>query len=242
MIIFVNLILGIIIGWVLKPIVVFFEKKTRFKDVLKISGAKDLTIRFCTTILLAYIFYVVALRVNDYHSGISSVLFLLVFDAVIVSLTYLAMVDLLYMYVPWILTLSLILLLSLINILLTFNTGISGFVTLWNGNPFYPFYNLVAGIGIGVITWAFVRYTQEKDMGSGDIYLGTIMGLIIGMHKILIGFYITIISASVIGIVYALYKRQFKGLRIPFVPFIVLGIMIVILFWGDIVNWTGQYI
>ena len=67
-------------------------------------------------------------------------------------------------------------------------------------------------------------------MGQGDVRIAIITGLLIGVTNIIYWVYIAVFTALIYGLIIASKKKKFKGLRIPFVPFMVLGVILMILF------------
>ena len=96
------------------------------------------------------------------------------------------------------------------------------------------------GIGLGVMLLifilAYVRY-HGAGFGFGDVYLGALMGVILGSPKIVVG----ILSAVYVGgiIAIALVATRKKGIKqaIPFGEFLVLGTYIAFIWGTPIWNW-----
>mgnify|MGYP003805252033 CR=1 FL=1 len=74
-------------------------------------------------------------------------------------------------------------------------------------------------------------------MGFGDAKLAILMGLLLGVSKILAALFFAFFFGAIIGIIsIALQKKKLKS-EIPLGPFLVLGTVIA-QFWGDkIINW-----
>lgn len=83
---------------------------------------------------------------------------------------------------------------------------------------------------LGTLFQLIVLISKEKALGQGDVRIAIIVGLLIGLNNLIYWAYITVFSALIYGLIVAYKKRKFKGLRIPFVPFMTLGCMIVLLF------------
>lgn len=94
---------------------------------------------------------------------------------------------------------------------------------------FSPYNNFLGALLLGSIFQLIVLVSKEKALGQGDVRIALITGLLIGYSNLLLWSYITLFSS----ILYALYigkkEGKLKGLRIPFVPFMILGILLVIL-------------
>lgn len=112
---------------------------------------------------------------------------------------------------------SLILMLSLIVI-----TVILFFIPSYKE---WAFQKLLGAIILGSVFQLIVLVTKEKGLGQGDVRLAIISGILVGMDNLILWLYVTIFSALIYGLVLA-KKKKFKGLKIPFVPFMVLGVVV----------------
>ena len=74
-------------------------------------------------------------------------------------------------------------------------------------------------------------------IGVGDIWLGAILGSILGWPLIGLSLYFAYILGGAVAILLLFFKKAKAGSRIPFAPSLILGAMIS-LWWGDIIlNW-----
>ena len=125
---------------------------------------------------------------------------------------------------------SSILLISLILVNISIFLLKSDSVILINNWRFDAYQNILGAIALGSITQLIVLLTKEKGLGQGDVRISMIVGLLIGFNNILYWSYIAVFSAIIYGIIDALNNRKkLKGLKIPFVPFMVLGAIIIVL-------------
>ena len=90
----------------------------------------------------------------------------------------------------------------------------------------WAFQKLLGAIILGSVFQLIVLLTKEKGLGQGDVRLAIISGILVGMDNLILWLYVTIFSALIYGLFLAKKKKKFKGLKIPFVPFMVLGIII----------------
>ena len=163
--------------------------------------------------LTAYYFFDIANLGTLWETGF----YLIVFSLLMVLLTY----DWLYMEVPilifWII-------LGVIGVNLIFvSMGEWGAVSSLGD---YTFLNKILG---GLVAWFFffclVYFSREKWMGWGDVYVGFLVGLILGWPSVLLG----LMLAFTLGAVYALILLAGKkvGLKteVPFIPFLVSGLI-----------------
>lgn len=144
------------------------------------------------------------------------------------ALSFLAYFDLKRMEVHRNVSFFLMSILLVINILL--------FLLIRDGIQIAPtwkydsYQNILGAITLGAIFQLIVLLTKEKGLGQGDVRIALIVGLLIGFNNLLSWSYISIFSALIFGTLLALMKqRKIKGLKIPFVPFMVLGVIIILL-------------
>lgn len=96
---------------------------------------------------------------------------------------------------------------------------------------YIPFENLLAALILGSVSQLIVMVTKERALGQGDVRIGIIVGLIIGISNIIVWLYITVFSALVYSLYIGIKRGKFKGLKIPFVPFMILGVLIILFFF-----------
>jgi prepilin signal peptidase PulO-like enzyme (type II secretory pathway) len=157
-----------------------------------------------------------------YHYGLSWSALLL---AIILSLLIvIAVYDIIHMEIPDILT-YLTIAFALIFIFLGLNE--KSMLSLENLIP-YGYAILVGGGFLG----ALVLFSHEKWMGSGDILLGVMMGVLLGMPNVLVGLFSAFVLGSIVGLILIANRKKTLKDAVPFGPFLVAGTLIA-LFWGD---------
>ena len=87
--------------------------------------------------------------------------------------------------------------------------------------------NLVIGLLLYLIIYAFNKL-NKKNFGIADMYLVLSFGLILGFPAGIIGFIVGCILAGLFAILYIVKIKRYKGVRIPFAPFLLLGYVIAI--------------
>lgn len=101
-------------------------------------------------------------------------------------------------------------------------------------DDFSILWNIVAGLVGASFIAAIIILTKGKGMGGGDLKLLALMGLVLGWKRLIIAFYIAIITGSFIGLAYGLKKGKIRGQKIPFGTFLSFG-TIVALLWGQMI-------
>mgnify|MGYP002079566036 FL=1 len=180
---------------------------------------------FLLTLSLLFLAY----KVFCEQITIQNVFIFLLLTGLFLVLTFLAYFDFKKMEVHNTTSLYLLISLAILNILLYLifkdSTGIR-VIGEWVYNPYN---NMIGAIVLGSIFQLIVLISKEKALGQGDVRIALITGLLIGMSNLLEWGYITIFSALIYGLILAFKKKKFKNLKIPLLPFMVLGILSVLL-------------
>lgn len=172
------------------------------------------------SILTIKIFYYNSINLYTLISYISLVI-------IFSLLAFLAYYDFVKMEVHSNISFVLMIVLVLLNILLY---SLKGDIQVINGWVYSPYQNILSILFLGTLFQLTVLVSKEKALGQGDVRIAIITGSLIGFGNIIYWSYITIFSALVYGVYIAYKKKRFRGLRIPFVPFMVLGTVLIILF------------
>lgn len=153
----------------------------------------------------------------------------LILAVIIAILIVIAVYDIIHMEIPDILT-YLGIFFSLVFVLLILVT--SNELQITNLIP----YGYAILIGVGFLGF-LVIVSKEKWMGAGDILLGGLMGILLGMPNILVGLFFAFVSGSIVGLALIASRKKTLKDAVPFGPFLVAGTFIAI-FWGDkLINW-----
>lgn len=100
----------------------------------------------------------------------------------------------------------------------------------------------VAAFAAALFFYFLIWVSKGKWIGGGDVKLGFLVGLIVGWPKILFVLFLTYLIGSVVSLgLIALKKKTWKS-RIPFGPFMVTAVLIV-LFWSEQIQfWANRYL
>ncbi|MBP5311461.1 MAG: prepilin peptidase, partial [Clostridia bacterium] len=94
----------------------------------------------------------------------------------------------------------------------------------------------VFGFAFLVISVLYEKKAGREAMGGGDIKLAFVAGMLLGWEKMLGAMLISTIVASIVLLIVRKAAKQDKNTQYPFVPFMVLGIAVMIFFGDFIVN------
>ncbi len=159
-------------------------------------------------------------------------------------LLYLSIYDVISFSIPEIISKRMLLFAAFVNLLflvlkiLLSNTEFSYIFGLINLGSFS---NLVGGIVGGGVIWLVVKISKEKAMGAGDVDILAAIGLMLGVPFIFYSFLYTLFSAAIISVIYVLIIRKFKGVLIPFVPFLSSGFMLCFLLTDSVIRLFSLY-
>lgn len=98
--------------------------------------------------------------------------------------------------------------------------------------PLDPVYDAILGAVVGFVLIALIILFSGGGMGAGDMKLFTVLGIVLGVKKILLTFVIASLFGAIAGIGLIAIKKMEKKQQIPFGPFIVFG-SLVSYFYGE---------
>jgi leader peptidase (prepilin peptidase)/N-methyltransferase len=111
-------------------------------------------------------------------------------------------------------------------------------------HTFFEDYNILWNIAGGLAGSLFIALiiivTKGKGMGGGDLKLVFLMGLILGVKKLIIALYLAVLLGSVLGIIWGIKKGKIRGLKLPFALFLSIGTIISLMYGMDLWNWFGE--
>lgn len=110
----------------------------------------------------------------------------------------------------------------------------------WSGAGFntYLFLDYLGAAALASGFFLFLIWiTKGEGMGGGDVKLGFLLGLILGLSQTFLALFIAFVSGAIVGLVMImLHKKKMKS-ALPFGPFLILGFL-VSYFWGsEIMKW-----
>jgi len=82
--------------------------------------------------------------------------------------------------------------------------------------------------------------TRGKGMGLGDVKFAFLIGLVLGFPKVIPAFYLAFLTGAIVGIILILVKKAKFGRPIPFGPFLVMGMLIIMFFGERLLRFLGQ--
>lgn len=86
-----------------------------------------------------------------------------------------------------------------------------------------------------------IALISNGGMGGGDIKLMAAAGLFLGWKNILIAFFFSCLIAGLTGVILIVGKKRGRKDKIPFGPFLALGILTAMFYGMDIIRWYLQF-
>ncbi|WP_067727543.1 prepilin peptidase [Oceanobacillus damuensis] len=167
-------------------------------------------IEFLTAALFAFSFYSIGFETEL----ITALLFVSMLMIVLVS-------DITYMLIP--------------NKLLLFFLPL--FIVLRIIEPIEPWWSAIGGAIIGFGLIFIIILISRGGMGAGDMKLFGVLGIVLGMEKVLLAFFLSCLIGSVIGMMLILFKIIDRKQPVPFGPYIVLSALITYFYGNTLINW-----
>lgn len=93
---------------------------------------------------------------------------------------------------------------------------------------------LAGGLTAALIISLIILFTKGAGMGDGDVFLFLLLGLLSGIDLLVIVFLLIVWSASIVGVIKAIYQHKLRGVLIQFAPFISLGGLIVLIYRSNL--------
>lgn len=117
----------------------------------------------------------------------------------------------------------------MINLSVFIIKGYTAELSIFNNWIYSPYQNILSTLILGSTFQLIVLISKEKALGQGDVRIAIITGLLIGYPNLIIWTYITVFSALIYGLIIGFKQKKFKGLKIPFVPFMVLSAITILM-------------
>ncbi len=111
---------------------------------------------------------------------------------------------------------------------------------LFGGGPLLV-KDAVVGLLIGGgLFYAIFQFSDGRWIGGGDVKLGIFFGILLGARDAFIAVYVAAVAGAVVMSVLLLTKKVTRKTKIPFGPFLILGILIAGLYGSVLWGWYSQ--
>lgn len=100
--------------------------------------------------------------------------------------------------------------------------------------PLDPWWSSITGGTVAFILIALIIIVSKGGMGAGDMKLFGLLGIVLGLGKVLLTFFLASLLGALIGMILLLCKIIKRKQPIPFGPYIIVA-SIISYFFGDII-------
>lgn len=116
------------------------------------------------------------------------------------------------------------------------------FILLRIIRPLDPWWSSVAGAFIGVAVIAVIILVSRGGMGAGDMKLFGVLGIVLGIEKTMLTFFLACMLGAIIGIGLLLSKVIHRKQPVPFGPYIVAASIFTYFYGEYLLNWYFNYL
>lgn len=108
--------------------------------------------------------------------------------------------------------------------------------------PLDPWYNAILGAVVGYVLVALIIILSKGGMGAGDMKLLGVLGIFLGLAKVLVTFFVAALIGALVGGAFMLVGKVKRKQAIPFGPYLIVA-TIVTYFYGDkLINWYLSFL
>lgn len=111
------------------------------------------------------------------------------------------------------------------------------FIVLRIINPLDPWWSSIAGAFGGFLLVMMIILVSRGGMGAGDMKLLGVLGIVLGLGKVLVTFFLACLVGAIVGMLLKGFNKLARKQPIPFGPYIVLASLFTY-FYGDVlIDW-----
>lgn len=97
--------------------------------------------------------------------------------------------------------------------------------------------HVAAAFAASLFFGSIVVLTRGRGMGSGDIVLGFLIGMVLGLQKMVLSVFVAFLAGSVIALLLLFLKKKKFKQAIPFGPFLVFGFYVALYWYKPVISW-----
>jgi len=181
--------------------------------------------------ILGLVLCVLTYKIFSIEMSFLNILIYLLLVILFLTLAFLAYYDIKKMEVHNTLSFILMAILLIVNIVLFFVFKNNLDIKIIRDWIYNPYENMIGALILGSIFQLIVLLSKEKALGQGDVRIAIIAGLLIGYTHLIYWGYITVFSALIYGLIVGIKRKKIKEVKIPFVPFMMLGVIVLLLYF-----------
>jgi leader peptidase (prepilin peptidase)/N-methyltransferase len=97
--------------------------------------------------------------------------------------------------------------------------------------------NLAGALGAFLFFWILHKVFKGRAMGRGDADIAFLVGVTVGFPQVLVALFSSFLTGAVFGIILIIVKAKGLKDKIPFGPFLVLGVLVSLFAGNGILSW-----
>ena len=97
--------------------------------------------------------------------------------------------------------------------------------------------HVFAAFGAVLFFGSIVLLTRGRGMGTGDIILGFLIGMVLGAKAAILAIFTAFLVGAIVSLVLVAVGKKHFGQTVPFGPFLILGLLIGFYFSERIIDW-----
>ncbi|RDW21790.1 prepilin peptidase [Oceanobacillus chungangensis] len=103
--------------------------------------------------------------------------------------------------------------------------------------PLDPWWSPIVGAIVIAVILAIIILVSRGGMGAGDMKLFAVLGIVLGVEKVLLAFFLSCLLGAIIGMLLILFKVIKRKQPVPFGPYIVLAALIAYFYGEMLIDW-----
>lgn len=107
--------------------------------------------------------------------------------------------------------------------------------------PLDPWWSSVLGAVLGVVLLAIIILVSRGGMGAGDMKLFGVLGIVLGVKKMLLAFFLSCLLGSLVGMLLLVFKIIGRKQPVPFGPYIVVAALISYFYGELLLSWYFNF-
>ncbi|RDW16439.1 prepilin peptidase [Oceanobacillus arenosus] len=108
--------------------------------------------------------------------------------------------------------------------------------------PLEPWWSPIVGAIVIAVILAIIILVSRGGMGAGDMKLFAVLGIVLGVEKVLLAFFLSCLLGAVIGMLLMLFNIIKRRQPVPFGPYIVFAALIAYFYGDSMIDWYLGFI
>lgn len=106
--------------------------------------------------------------------------------------------------------------------------------------PLDPWWSAPLGLIIGYLLILMIILISRGGMGAGDMKLLALLGIVLGIDKVLLTFFLACVIGSINGLILLILKGIKRSQAVPFAPYMIIAALSAYFFGDQLINWYFQ--